>query len=55
MTAIERLVEHPFSYRVKDFVFKFRIPISNLQSMEEFLPPEYDEQGKAFVEAMGNI
>lgn len=53
ITAIERLVEHPFSYRVKDFVFKFRSPLSNLQSMEEFITPEYDEQGKAFVEAIG--
>jgi hypothetical protein len=51
--AIERLTEHPFSYRVRDFIFKFRVPISNIQSNESFSEPEFDEHGKAFVEAIG--
>jgi hypothetical protein len=29
---LDRLVEHPFSYRVRDFIFKFRVPISTLQA-----------------------
>ena len=55
ISALERLVEHPFSYRVKDFLFRFRIPISSLQSMDTFVAPELDEEGKAFVEAIGRL
>ena len=50
---MERLTEHPFSYRVRDFIFKFRTPISTMQSMEVHVEPEYDEEGRAFVEAIG--
>jgi hypothetical protein len=55
ISALERLAEHPFSYRVKDFIFRFRIPISTLQSMDTFVAPELDEEGKAFVEAIGGM
>lgn len=51
--VLDRLVALPFSYRVRDDIFKYRISESVALSEQAFITPQYDEQGRAFVEAKG--
>jgi len=51
--ALERLLENPFSYKAKEFIFKFRKPIAAVQSVENPVEPQYDENGRAIVEYTG--
>jgi small subunit ribosomal protein S9 len=53
ITVLERLLELPFSYRVKDEVFKYRVTDITSQSTQLFLTPEYDQEGRAFVQFAG--
>ena len=38
---------------MKDFIFKFRKPIASVQSFEDAIEPQYDGNGRAFVEYIG--
>jgi len=53
ITVLNRLLELPFSYRVQDDIFKYRITDIVSQNTQTFLTPEYDDDGKAFVEFSG--
>lgn len=50
---LDRLVALPFSYRVRDEIFQYRISETMALSEQNFITPQYDEQGRAFVEAKG--
>ena len=39
--------------RVKDEIFKYRISDDAAQSTQTFLTPQYNDEGKAFVECEG--
>lgn len=51
--ALERLVENEFSYKAKEFIFKFRKPIAAVQAVDDAIEPQYDENGRAYVEYIG--
>ena len=53
ITVLERLVSLPFSYKVRDDVFKWRVKEAVGASKSEFIMPEIDEDGRAFVEVEG--
>jgi len=54
INGYERLLELPFSYKSKDFLFKYRVPISDvISSAKEIVKPEYDAEGQSFVEFTG--
>lgn len=53
ITVLDRLLELPYSYRVKEEIFKYRITDVTAQSTQLFLTPEYDEEGRAFVQFEG--
>lgn len=54
INGYERLIELPFSYKSKDFIFKHRLPLSDeSSSANEILNPEYDTEGQSFVEFTG--
>jgi len=54
INGFERLLELPFSYKSKDFIFKCRVPLSDLiSSAKEIVKPEYDAEGQSFVEYTG--
>ena len=55
VAALERLLENSFSYKCKDFIFKFRAPIAAVQAVEDYIEPQYDENGRAFVEFVGKL
>lgn len=53
MKALERLMQQPFSYRHREFLFQFREKIDMISSEADFLEPKFDEEGKAYIEAFG--
>jgi len=53
IAVLERLLALPFSYRVKDEIFEYRINEGMSTSKQLFVTPEYDEEGRAFVEYEG--
>merc|ERR550519_91460 len=50
ITTLERLVEMPFSYRVKEELFEWRVDSHEMISQQKFVIPEFDEDGRALVE-----
>ena len=53
--ALERLLENEFSYKAKDFIFKFRKPIGAIQAVKDPLEPQFDETGRSYVEYLGKL
>jgi len=53
ISVLERLVSLPFSYRVKDDIFKWRVKEDAGITVKDFITPEFDEKGRAFVEVEG--
>jgi len=51
--VLERLVSLPFSYRVKDDIFKWRVKEAAGIAVKDFITPQFDEKGRAFVEVEG--
>ena len=51
--VLERLVSLPFSYRVKDDIFKWRVKEVAGIAVKDFITPQFDEKGRAFVEVEG--
>jgi len=48
--AMDRLIAHPYSYKVKDFIDKYKKPLlQQLSSQLEIPQVQYDESGRAFV------
>jgi len=47
---LERLLELPYSYRVKDELWKWRVDIQEMVGQTEYFAPQFDDQGRAFVE-----
>merc|ERR1712109_414423 len=52
VALLDRLVSLPFSYRVKDELFAWRVK-EGTAAEELFIQPQFDETGRAFVEAEG--
>ena len=52
---MERLLENNFSYKAKDFIFRFRTPIAAVQAVDNPMEPQYDEDGRAYVEYIGKL
>lgn len=54
LMAFERLLEQPFSYKARDFIFKYRKPVGNVvDSTTNIIQPEYDSEGRGYVEFLG--
>jgi len=54
INSYDRLIELPFSYKSKDFIFKNRVQLSDeISSAKEVIKPEYDAEGQSFVEFTG--
>jgi len=51
--VLERLTALQFSYRVRDEIFGYRVTEGTSISAASFVTPEYDEQGRAYVEFQG--
>lgn len=54
--AMERLVAHPYSYRVKEFIEKYRKPLlQQLSSQLEIPEVKYDENGRSYITTYGKF
>lgn len=53
LTALNRLVALPYSYKSKDFIDKYRKPLMTQSTTNEVLKPQYDVQGRMFVTTYG--
>lgn len=56
INTMERLVEMPYSYRVKDFIQKFRKPLMKQLSSQTTVPEiKYDENGRSYITTYGEF
>ncbi len=53
VVAIERLCLLPYSYRIKDFIMKYRKPLLTQTSASEVAQPKYDADGRMYVTTYG--
>jgi small subunit ribosomal protein S9 len=53
LAVLERLIQLPFSYRVREDIFRWRVREKVVAGQEEFLTPRFDEKGRAWVEVVG--
>lgn len=49
ITAMERLCQLPYSYRVKDFIMKYRKSLMSNTNRNEIVTPKYDADGRMYV------
>ncbi|CAD7093474.1 unnamed protein product [Hermetia illucens] len=49
VSAMERLLSIPFSYKAKEFIDKYRVPLIAQTTVDEVPKPQYDEKGVAYV------
>lgn len=55
VTAMERLSSSPYSYRIADFIKKYRKPLMRQSNLYEIVQPQLDENGKFFVTIYGEF
>lgn len=53
VNAMDRLVSLPYSYRVKDFISKYRKPLLVQTNTYEIAKPKYDADGRMYVTTYG--
>ena len=51
--TLERLVSLPYSYKVIDDIFKWRVKEVAGVAVKDFIEPQFDERGRAWVETEG--
>uniref|UniRef100_A0A2L2YBZ3 28S ribosomal protein S9, mitochondrial n=1 Tax=Parasteatoda tepidariorum TaxID=114398 RepID=A0A2L2YBZ3_PARTP len=51
--TLERLCSHPYSFRVKEDICKYRRELQDIVSMTEVPDLMYDENGRPYMEAIG--
>ncbi|RZC43283.1 28S ribosomal protein S9, mitochondrial [Asbolus verrucosus] len=49
IATMERLCDLPYSYRSKDFIFKYRKPLMSHEQTYQAPRPQYDADGRAFI------
>lgn len=55
VNAMNRLAAHPYSYRVKDFIDKYRRPLVNQTVTMEIPKPQVDQDGRRFITVYGKL
>lgn len=54
ISALDRIITLPYSYRAKDFIDKYRKPLLQRMSNQTEIPEvQYDEKGRAFITTYG--
>lgn len=55
VTTLERLVQLPYSYRIKDFILSYSQSLMSKTKSMEIPKLQYDDQGRAFITTYGKI
>lgn len=53
--VMERLCQHPYSMKCKDFIMKYRKELVKVTAQMEIPPLQYDEDGRPYSVANGRI
>jgi len=53
VNVMSRLVEHPYSFRVKDFIDLYRKPLMNQTIILDIPKPHIDKDGRSFITVYG--
>jgi len=53
--ALQRLAEHPYSKLCEEFILRFRKQLKSAAEMIEILPLKYDENGRPYMNAVGEF
>jgi small subunit ribosomal protein S9 len=53
LAVLNRLTHLPFSYRVKEDIFAWRVKEGTAATQQLFIPPQFDETGRAWVQFVG--
>lgn len=53
VSAMDRLVSHPYSYRFKEFILDYRRPLLNQTITMEIPKPQVDQDGRSFITVYG--
>lgn len=53
VAVLDRLTGLPFSYRVKEDIFSWRVKEGTAATQQLFIPPQFDEDGRAWVQFEG--
>jgi small subunit ribosomal protein S9 len=55
VNAITRLANQPYSYRVKDFIDKYRRPMLDHTIVLDIPKPQVDQDGRSFITVYGEL
>lgn len=55
VTTMDRLLAHPYSYRCKDFIMKYRQDLGLQQNDLDIVEPKIREDGRKYVTTYGNL
>jgi small subunit ribosomal protein S9 len=55
VNTMERLISHPYSYRYKEFIDKYRRPLANQKAVDDIPTPDVDDKGRSFVTVYGEL
>lgn len=55
VNAMTRLANHPYSYRVKDFIEMYSRPLLNQTITLEIPKPQIDQDGRSFITVYGEL
>lgn len=55
VNVMNRLVEHPYSFRVKDFIDLYRRPLMNQTIILDIPKPHIDQDGRSFITVYGKL
>lgn len=50
---MDRIAEHPYAFRVKDFLFEYRRTLMNKKITMDVPKPHLDENGRFFITVYG--
>lgn len=53
INAMNRLIDMPYSYNIKDFIMKYRQLLLAQKNNKEIIKPKYDKDGRQYVTIYG--
>ena len=53
--AMQRLAIHPYSYRLKEYINKFRKPLMSQTTTYDIPQLQYDKEGRSFITVYGKL
>lgn len=55
VNAMDRLANHPYSYRIKEYINKYRKPLMSQTTTYDIPQLQYDKDGRSFITVYGKL